>query len=78
MLCRKVSSIFRLFNYSQRFAALRCGGFLALLFIRSTNVEPCTNVSTEHGSPHNAKPLLAAAVFFVRNVVIGAIILPLT
>jgi hypothetical protein len=51
----------------QRFGALRCGGFLALRFIRSTNDEPCTKVSTKNVSPHNAKPLLAAAVLSSVN-----------
>ncbi len=44
--------------YAQRFAAWRRAGFLALMYIGSTNVEPCTNVSTKHETPPFAKPLL--------------------
>lgn len=36
----------------QRFGAWCCGGFLALLFIRSTNVESCTNVSKKYVTRH--------------------------
>jgi hypothetical protein len=50
-----------------RFAAWRRAGFLALKFIRSTNVEPCTNVSTKHETPPFAKPLLAVVVLFRRH-----------
>ena len=32
-------------GFIQRFAAWRCGGFLAQKFNRITAVEPCTNVS---------------------------------
>jgi transposase len=48
---------------SERFAAWRRAGILALKFIRSTNVEPCTNVSTKHETPPFAKPLLAVGFF---------------
>ena len=56
----------------QRFAAWRCGGLLALMFIRYTNVEPCTKVSTKHVSPHNAKPLLPAGFFVGRRSAVSS------
>ena len=49
-----------------RLPALRSGGFLGLKFIRSTNVEPCTNVQSKYFSHHHAKLLLSAAPFFGR------------
>jgi hypothetical protein len=55
-LCRALAA--------ERFAAWRRAGFLALKFKRSTNVEPCTNVSTKHETPPFAKPLLAVVVLF--------------
>ncbi len=53
------------FNCAQRFAAWRRAGLLALMFMRSTNVEPSTNVSTKHETPPFAKPLLPVRASFM-------------
>ena len=53
----------------QRKTAWRCGGFLALKFNRITAVEPCTNVHKSSFSRHIAKPMLCAALLFIRVLV---------
>ena len=52
-----------------RLAAWRSGGFLPLMFMRSTQFKYSKNVSSKHVTRHYAKPLLAAVFLVIKKAV---------
>ena len=54
---------------ANRFADLRWAGFLPLMLMRSTKLSATTNVSAEHETPPDAKPLclLRNSFIVVKN-----------